>query len=217
MLIIGAKGFAKEVLEVFNQLDKLEGIAFYDDVNLDIGSFLYGRFPILKNETEVKDFFKKHGEHFTIGIGNPVLREKLFWKFGDWGGAFQSSISPLARMGAFGNSIGVGCNIMTGTIITNDVKIGTGVLINLNCTIGHDSILSDFIELSPGVHISGNCTIGSFSNIGTNATILPGVKIGENVMIGAGAVVNRDVPDNSVAVGIPAKVIKSLEPLNKRG
>src|SRR5665647_533822 len=46
--------------------------------------------------------------------------------------------------------------------------------------------------------------------IGINSIILPGVTIGDNVVIGAGSIVNRDVPDNVVVAGVPAKIIKSL-------
>jgi acetyltransferase-like isoleucine patch superfamily enzyme len=57
----------------------------------------------------------------------------------------------------------------------------------------------------PGkIHIHKNAWIGA------NATILPGVTIGENSIVAAGAVVNKDVPDNVVVAGIPAKVIKSI-------
>lgn len=141
------------------------------------------------------------------------MRYKLYQKFIGLGGIFCSSISPLARIGHFGNMIGKGSNIMTNTVITNDVSIGKGVLINLSCTIGHDSIIEDFVEICPDVNISGNCFIGGFSFIGTNSTILPNVKIGKNVIIGAGSVVTKDIPDNSLALGIPAKVIKELEAL----
>ena len=48
MLIVGAKGFAKEVLEVLHQLNETEDVVFYDDVNKDAPDFLYGKFPILK-------------------------------------------------------------------------------------------------------------------------------------------------------------------------
>lgn len=53
MLIIGVQGFAKEVLEVFHQLENLDHIAFYDDINSYQDVFLYQKFPILKNENEV--------------------------------------------------------------------------------------------------------------------------------------------------------------------
>ncbi|QBZ97867.1 acetyltransferase [Flavobacterium sangjuense] len=212
MLIIGAKGFAKEVLEVLKQLNRLENIAFYDDVNHDIGDFLYSEFPILKSELQAKNFFEKVGSEFTIGIGNPQLRYKLYKKFTDLGGVYASTVSPLAIIGSFGNQIGAGCNIMTSTVITNDITIGEGVLINLCCTVGHDTLIDDFVELCPDVNISGNCHIGKFSFIGTNSTVLPNVRIGKNVIVGAGSVVTKDVPDNSLVIGTPAIIKKDLPP-----
>lgn len=57
----------------------------------------------------------------------------------------------------------------------------------------------------------GRINIGNNVNIGWNAIIMPGVSIGDNCIIGAGAVVTKSVPRNSVAVGVPAKVIESVE------
>lgn len=102
---------------------------------------------------------------------------------------------------------------MTGTIITACVQVRKGVLINLNCTIGHDSLIEEFVEISPGTAISGHCYLGRFSVLGTNSTVLPGIRIGENVIVGAGAVVTKDVSDNSVVVGVPAKCVKVNDPL----
>lgn len=214
MLIIGAKGFAKEVLEVLHQNSQLKNVAFFDDVNQDICGKLYNQFPILKTIEEAKYYFKTQSNLFTIGIGNPILRKQLFQKFTKIGGIYTSTISPKATIGNFGNTIEEGCNIMTGTIITNDVLIKKGSLINLNCTIGHDCIIGEFVELSPGVNISGNCTIDNYSNIGTNATVLPKISIGKNVIVAAGAVVTKDVPDNCMVAGVPAILKKNLHPLD---
>jgi sugar O-acyltransferase (sialic acid O-acetyltransferase NeuD family) len=213
MLIIGAKGFAKEVLEVFHQLKQLKNIAFYDDVNTDIGDLLYDTFPILKNENEALAFFKENGNEFTLGIGNPHLRYKLYQKFKQLGGTYISSISPQAIIGSYDIEIKEGTNILSNATISNSVKIGIGCIIYFNVIITHNCSIGDFVELSPNVILLGNVVVGSYSHIGSNATILPNVKIGKNVIIGAGAVVTKDIPDNCVAIGSPAKVIKEIEPL----
>ena len=205
MLIVGAKGFAKEVLEILHQKNELENLYFFDDVSENIGQYLHS-FPILHSTAEAKKVFETDAR-FTLGVGSPLLRKSLFEKFISLGGIFTSTISPKATIGHYGNHIGKGCNIMSGTVITNDIQVADGCLINLNCTVGHDSNIGMFTELSPGVSISGNCTIGSYCNLGTNATVLPKVKLGNNVIVGAGAVVTKDVADGLTVVGIPAKPI----------
>ena len=57
----------------------------------------------------------------------------------------------------------------------------------------------------------GRIRIGNNVNIGWNAIIMPGVTIGNNCVVGAGAVVNKDVPDNSVVAGVPARIIETIE------
>ena len=215
MLIVGAKGFAKEVLEALVIENKYSNnLFFYDDVNDDVSGYLYNRYKIFKSLDEVKESLGDKFE-FNIGIGNPFLRKILIEKFESVGGMLTSIISDSAKIGSFENQIGVGANIMAGTIITNSVSIGKAPLINLNCTIGHDCTIGDFIEISPGTNISGFCKIGDFVTIGTNATILPNIKIGSNVVVGAGSIVTKDVPDNCLVVGVPAKVIKYIE-IDKR-
>lgn len=206
MLIIGAKGLAKEVLEIFHQQNELANLFFYDDLSTDVPDFLYGQFKVLRNMEQVVQLFATDNR-FTIGIGKPRLRQLLCKQFIAIGGEFETVVSKYANIGHFGNSFGAGCNIMTGSTITNDVKMGKGCLVNLNCTIGHDTIMGDFVELSPAVNISGRCVIGNYCNIGTGAILLPNVKLGNSVTVGAGAVVTKDVTDGLTVVGIPAKEI----------
>jgi sugar O-acyltransferase (sialic acid O-acetyltransferase NeuD family) len=205
MIIVGAKGFAKELLEVAHQLGRTDNLVFFDNISSDLPNKLYGQFPILRSEAEVKAYFQVNGNSFALGIGGPQKRKKMSALFESWGGELTTLISSKASIGNFNTIIESGANIMTGVVLTNDVKIGKGVLINLNCTIGHDTSIGDFSELSPGVHVSGNVKIGTNCYIGTGAVILPGISIGSNATVGAGAVVTKDVEDGQTVKGIPAR------------
>lgn len=77
--------------------------------------------------------------------------------------------------------------------------------------ITHDGGTLVFRKIISDLEITKPITVGNDVYIGNNVLILPGVNIGNNVIIGAGAVVSKDIPDNSVAVGIPAKVIKTAD------
>lgn len=213
MLIVGAKGFAKEVLEVLHLNDQTANLVFYDDVNIDSEKSVFGQFEVLSTVVEAKNYFSTVDNKFTIGIGNPLLRKKMYELFTSLGGEFTSTISKTASIGSFDVIIGVGCNVLTNCILSNSVTIGNGCIVYYNSIITHDCVIGDFVEISPNVTILGRSRIGSFSQIGANATILPDIKIGKNVTIGAGAVVTKDIPDNSIAVGIPAKIKKQIEPL----
>ena len=88
----------------------------------------------------------------------------------------------------------------------NNVHITDGVKF-----ITHDGGTLLYRKDIPDLEITKPITIGNDVYIGNNVIILPGVTIGNNVVIGAGAIVSRDIPDNSLAVGVPAKVIKTAD------
>ncbi len=208
MLIVGAKGFAKELLNILLQNGQKE-IAFFDNIN-NYSNWHFHGYPILKNEIEVKNwFYQTKSNSFCLGIGGPNNRQKLNDLITKWGGVLTTVISKNTDIGAIENVIGQGSTICSGVIITSAVKLGIGCLLNLKVTVSHDCVIGDFVELSPGVNLAGNCNIGNSVNIGTNATVIPKIIIGENSIVAAGAVVTKDVPPNVMVAGVPA-VIKKI-------
>ncbi|WP_416326306.1 DapH/DapD/GlmU-related protein [[Eubacterium] hominis] len=92
------------------------------------------------------------------------------------------------------------------------ITLGTNVHITEGTRfITHDGGTLLFRDKVPDLEITKPIKIGNNVYIGNDVIILPGVIIGDNVVVGAGAVVSKSIPDNSVAVGIPAKVIKNID------
>lgn len=211
MLIIGAKGFAKEVLEILIQNGDSKDVCFYDDISIDSPEKLYYKYNVLKSENEARDYFINVDNRFTIGIGNPELRYKMFEKFNKLGGKFTTIISKKTTIGSFAVEIGEGCIIMPGVIISNNVKIERGTMVYYNSIITHDVKIGEFCEISPSVNLLGGSTIGNKSHIATASVIFPRVSIGSNVVVAAGAIVNNDVPNNVLVAGIPAIIKKKTK------
>jgi len=209
MIIFGAKGFAKEVLEVCLEKEDRDNIVFYDDVSTDLPDKLYNEFKIMRTLKEVEEYFREVDNRFVLGLGGPALREMAWKKFTSIGGQPSSMISSSSRIGSFGIELGEGVNVMLNSVITNDVRVGKGVLINQISSIGHDVDIEDFVEVCPGVVISGRTKIGEFTFLGSNCTILPNISVGSNVIVGAGSVINRDIPNGCTVVGVPGKIIKT--------
>jgi len=105
-------------------------------------------------------------------------------------------------------SLGEGVTVMAGVLINANSQIGNNVIINTGAIVEHDCIVGDHIHVATGARLAGTVTVGTGSHIGAGAIVLEGRSIGSNSIVGAGAVVVRDVPDEVVVMGVPARIYK---------
>lgn len=133
-----------------------------------------------------------------------TLIKKLFPDIGEGSKIMPPLQVNLANQIHIGNRVSIMYNLLCmsagGITIEDDVMIAANTSLITN---NHDYEERKIITCKP-IHIKRNAWIGA------NSTILPGVTIGENSVVAAGAVVNKDVPDNVVVGGVPAKIIKRL-------
>lgn len=95
---------------------------------------------------------------------------------------------------------------IAGAVVNVDCRIGMGVIINTAASIDHDCVLEDAVHISPGARLAGGVCVGERSWVGIGASVKQLVEIGSGVTVGAGAVVVSNMPDDCVAVGVPARV-----------
>ena len=103
------------------------------------------------------------------------------------------------------SGIGVNCELYGPVTIGDNVMMGPEVIVYTN---GHCFGRTDITMIEQGLTEKKPVTIGNDVWIGRRVMIMPGVKIGDGCVIGAGAVVTKDIPDYTVACGVPAKVVK---------
>jgi sugar O-acyltransferase (sialic acid O-acetyltransferase NeuD family) len=207
MIIIGAGGHAIEVLDI---IKIKKNIVFFDSVSTDKKKLF--SYPIIHSKKEAVAYLAKD-KRFILGLGNGLARYKMTDYFKEIGGVLTSIISNKSFIGSQKVSLGRGVNVMHHVFISSDVRIGEGVLVNASSNIHHGVVVEDFVEIAPQAVLLGSCSVGKFSMIGAGVVILPNVHVGENVLVGAGSVVTRDLENNAVYTGNPAKKLKSLPPL----
>jgi sugar O-acyltransferase (sialic acid O-acetyltransferase NeuD family) len=209
VVILGAGGFAREVLWVFEEGNRVEPrweiLGFIDEDISKKGKMLCN-LPVLGDFTW---FDNRASYDIKVISGTGNCRTKLHFaeKAACLGLEFCSVIHPSVLMSNY-VEVGEGTVITAGNIITTQVKIGNHVTINLDCTIGHDVIIGDYCTIAPGCHISGNVKFEEGVDFGTGATIIQGRSVGAWSKIGAGGVVLDEIPGNVTAVGVPAKVVR---------
>ena len=195
-VIIGAGGHAKVVISTL-QGAKVSVAAVFDDNQTLWGTKIMG----VTVSGPVASIERKQFDFGVIAIGNNSKRKQIADSFDlNWATAVHPTayVHPSVKIGA-------GSVIFAGAVIQPETVIGEHVIINTGASVDHDCIIDDYVHIAPGVHLAGNVQLGEGTFLGIGSSVIPGVKIGAWTIIGAGGVVIRDIPDETIAVGVPAR------------
>ncbi|MEM4721642.1 MAG: acetyltransferase [Candidatus Methanomethylicaceae archaeon] len=211
VIIIGAGGHGQIVADIllqdYNRGGTYKPIGFLDDDKNLIGKIILG----LQVFGSISKLYKFNHDGVVVAIGENDTRARIFQELKKNKKQIVKAIHPSAVI-ASDVQLGEGVMICAGVIVNTGTIIGDNVILNTGCTVDHHNQIGNHVHLAPGVHLGGNVTIGDGTLVGIGSTVIPGRRIGEWSIIGAGSVVTNDIPPNTTAVGVPARVIKEREP-----
>jgi sugar O-acyltransferase (sialic acid O-acetyltransferase NeuD family) len=195
-IIYGAGGHGRVLLDIARE-NGVEIDAFVDDS---------GKLTEIESLPVIRSDKASSGGNldFIVGIGSNEVRRRIYTELSKSGVPFNL----IHGFRSFSKRVVMGTGVVTmpGVVINTGTTIGNNVILNTCCSIDHDCIIEDHVHICPGVRLAGAVSVGSGTMIGTGSSVIPGMKIGENCVIGAGSVIVRDIPPNSRAYGVPARV-----------
>ena len=218
------------VISMNNNILKYHDVTIGNNVNIGHGSIIYpnvvigdntfiGPYSILGEPTgsfynENSVSVEKHDFKKTIIGPNSVIRShSIIYEDVEIGDGFQSGHRITIREKSI---LGINCSVGTLSDIQGSVSIGKYVRLHSNAHIGQHSIIEDYAWIYPYVVLTNDphppvynpkgVTIKKYAVISTSSVIMPGIVIGENALVGAHSVVTKNVDDEMLVMGNPAKV-----------
>lgn len=199
MLVVGAGGHAKVVIATLHAAGQaVAGV-------LDDRTELWGKFVLGCPVLGGLERLDRAPGRAVLAIGSNAARRHIAGRFPrtEWVGVVHPAATVHESV-----SLGVGTVVFAGAVIQPSARLGRHVIVNTGATVDHDCELGDYVHLAPGAHLAGGVQLEEGAFLGVGCAVTPGIQVGPWTTVGAGGVVIRSVPAKSVAVGVPARVIR---------
>lgn len=206
--ILGGGGHARVVIDAARSSGRFEVAGILDDQAMPgrdavDGVAIMG--PITSEAVKTHQI-----AHAVIAIGNNRVR-------GDIADRLHGLVTwePVVHARAYvapHTEIGAGCVICAMAVVQPGTILGRHVILNTAVTVDHDNVTGELVHIGPGANLASDVIVEKGTLLGIGSRVIPGCRVGSWTTVGAGGVVVRDLPDNVIAVGVPAKVSKEREP-----
>lgn len=214
IIILGTGGNCIDILDTLNSINDFQQkkiydcLGFLDDDTSKWGNDI-GRVKVLGPLSSAVDY---KDAYFVNGIGSPGnfwKKKQIIAKTGLPLERFEKIIHPTASVSKM-SSLGFGTVIFQNVTITSNAQVGPHVIVLPGTVISHDVVVGDYSCIAGCACISGGVKVGMSCYLGANCSIIGGIEIGDCSLIGMGSVVLENVPPNSVVVGNPARILRTI-------
>ena len=200
----GAGGHGKVVADLLVSRGQKEFAGFVDDREELWGAKVMG-FAVLGGGEWLQGEAGSARIAIALGVGDITSRHRIAESCAHWGAEILTVVHPRAAVSRAAR-VGRGSVVMANATVNVDAVVGDGVIVNSGAVVEHDVEVGEYAHVAPNAAMGGGSSLGAFSHLGIGASVLPCVHIGAHSVVGAGAVVVKNLPDEVVAIGIPARI-----------
>jgi sugar O-acyltransferase (sialic acid O-acetyltransferase NeuD family) len=208
IVLIGGGNQVQYTIDIVEKENKYTIVGIIDSIK-EIGTSLYG-YNVIGRQEDIVNLIKEYNiEGGLISIGDNWARGNVFLKISSLVPNFEF-VNAIHPSNVIGNNVTLGKGIvaMAGCIFNPGAVIGDFTFFATGAQVEHDCTISKFASISAGTVIGGHVKLGEYSALTLNVTVVDRLEIGSNTVVGAGSVVLKSLPDNVLAYGNPAKIIR---------
>jgi UDP-perosamine 4-acetyltransferase len=210
VVIIGAGGHGKVVLDILTAEGKYRPVGFVDNNPSLLDSYVCG-LPVLGPINALPRLKRQRIRHAIVAIGDNRQRLSQLPEIDAAGITLVNAVHPTAFVSPRA-TLGRGVIIAPKASVIVDAKIGDLAIVNTAAVVDHECEVGEGAHVCPGAILAGRVRVGRGAFIGIGAQVIQCRSVGEFAVVGAGAAVIEDVPDGATAVGVPARVVKAAAP-----
>jgi sugar O-acyltransferase (sialic acid O-acetyltransferase NeuD family) len=209
VVIVGSSGHARVIVDIITCSGSHTIIGLLDDTKPK-GAIEFD-YPILGGVADLPEIIRRHNPRgYFIAVGDNWSRGLVAAKIKSLAPDLVAitAVHPGAQI-ARTVSLGEGAAVMAGAVINSNARVDRFCIVNTQASVDHDSHLEEFASVGPGATLAGNVRVGAYSAICLSASVAEKISIGSHTVVGAGSVVLDHLPDEVLAYGTPARVIKA--------
>lgn len=211
VLIAGAGQNGAQAFHILRLDRTVRVVGFVDDDAARVGSEHCG-LPVLGTIPDIAALVRKHGLGGGIAaVGDNLTRARLSRSLREAGLDLVRAVHPLAMIDDTAQ-LAPGVMVEMGAAVHFDAVLAEGVFLGGHAVVAHHSTVGRFALIGGGVVFGGAAHVGAFSLMGVGTALQPHVRVGAHVVTGVATAITKDVPDHSVVVGVPGKVIRTNPP-----